>query len=138
MTRRPLATYRRITVKIGSALLVDRNTGLKRDWLRSLVDDIAALIDAGAEILVVSLGAIALGRTAFGVGLVVAYGVGMATTLTTVGFLVARIPGRMTRLRTRVAGTRLGPLVAAGPAVTAVIVLVVGLALAVRSAAPLV
>ena len=84
------------------------------------------------------LGAIALGRTAFGVGLVVAYGVGMATTLTTVGFLVARIPGRMTRLRTRVAGTRLGPLVAAGPAVTAVIVLVVGLALAVRSAAPLV
>ncbi len=68
MTRRPLKSYRRITVKIGSALLVDRSTGLKRDWLASLADDIAGLIDAGSEVLVVSSGAIALGRTILGLG----------------------------------------------------------------------
>ncbi|TJW83009.1 MAG: glutamate 5-kinase [Mesorhizobium sp.] len=63
-----LTKYRRITVKIGSALLVDRATGLKRDWLASLADDIAMLAHAGAEVLVVSSGAIALGRTILGLG----------------------------------------------------------------------
>ncbi|MBZ9884830.1 glutamate 5-kinase [Mesorhizobium sp. CA10] len=63
-----LRSYRRITVKIGSALLVDRATGLKRDWLTSLAGDIAVLADAGAEVLVVSSGAIALGRTILGLG----------------------------------------------------------------------
>lgn len=63
-----LKKYRRITVKIGSALLVDRMTGLKRDWLASLADDIAVLAQGGAEILVVSSGAIALGRTILGLG----------------------------------------------------------------------
>ncbi|ARP63027.1 glutamate 5-kinase [Mesorhizobium sp. WSM1497] len=63
-----LRKYRRITVKIGSALLVDRATGLKRDWLASLADDIAGLAQGGAEILVVSSGAIALGRTILGLG----------------------------------------------------------------------
>ncbi|BCM22254.1 glutamate 5-kinase [Mesorhizobium sp. J8] len=63
-----LKSYRRITVKIGSALLVDRATGLKRDWLTSLADDIAVLAEAGAEVLVVSSGAIALGRTILGLG----------------------------------------------------------------------
>lgn len=63
-----LKSYRRITVKIGSALLVDRATGLKRDWLTSLADDVAALAGAGAEVLVVSSGAIALGRTILGLG----------------------------------------------------------------------
>jgi len=63
-----LRTYRRITVKIGSALLVDRATGLKREWLASLVDDVASLAAGGAEVLVVSSGAIALGRTILGLG----------------------------------------------------------------------
>ena len=63
-----LRKYRRITVKIGSALLVDRATGLKREWLASLVDDVAALNAAGTEVLVVSSGAIALGRTILGLG----------------------------------------------------------------------
>jgi len=58
-----LKKYRRITVKVGSALLVDRSTGLKREWLASLVDDIADLVARGADVLVVSSGAIALGRT---------------------------------------------------------------------------
>lgn len=63
-----LGKYRRITVKIGSALLVDRSSGLKRPWLASLAEDIAALSSCGAEILVVSSGAIALGRTILGLG----------------------------------------------------------------------
>lgn len=63
-----LSRYRRITVKIGSALLVDRTTGLKRDWLASLVDDIAELVEGGADMLVVSSGAIALGRSILGLG----------------------------------------------------------------------
>jgi glutamate 5-kinase len=54
---------RRIVVKIGSSLLVDRGNGqLKAAWLGSLADDVAALIKAGKEIIIVSSGAIALGR----------------------------------------------------------------------------
>jgi glutamate 5-kinase len=54
---------KRIVVKIGSSLLVDSASGaLKSDWLRSLADDIATLKDDGREIIVVSSGAIALGR----------------------------------------------------------------------------
>jgi glutamate 5-kinase len=63
-----LKKYRRITVKVGSALLVDRSAGLKRDWLASLADDIAHLAQASADVLVVSSGAIALGRTILGLG----------------------------------------------------------------------
>ena len=63
-----LKKYRRITVKIGSALLVDRAAGLKREWLASLADDISALAAGGADVLVVSSGAIALGRTMLGLG----------------------------------------------------------------------
>jgi glutamate 5-kinase len=58
-----LAPYKRIVVKIGSALLVDRKSGLKRGWLQSLARDIAGLRKDGHEILVVSSGAIAMGRT---------------------------------------------------------------------------
>jgi len=57
-----LSAYGRITVKIGSALLVNRKTGLNAEWLSSLADDIAALVARGAEVMVVSSGAIALGR----------------------------------------------------------------------------
>lgn len=61
-----LKNYRRIVVKIGSSLLVDRTTGLKQAWLESLGADIAALQAEGVEVLVVSSGAIALGRTVLG------------------------------------------------------------------------
>lgn len=64
----PLSSHKRITVKIGSALLVDRDTGLKREWLASLAADVAALKTAGADVLVVSSGAIALGRNILGLG----------------------------------------------------------------------
>ena len=64
----PLSSYRRIVVKIGSALLVDRASALKRNWLASLVEDLTALAGGGAEVMVVSSGAIALGRNILGLG----------------------------------------------------------------------
>lgn len=59
---------RRLVIKIGSALLVDEQTGsVRRTWLDALVDDIADLRRAGVEVLVVSSGAIALGRRHLGI-----------------------------------------------------------------------
>jgi glutamate 5-kinase len=57
-----LRPFRRIVVKIGSALLVDRETGLRTQWLEALADDFCSLLDAGAEVIAVSSGAISLGR----------------------------------------------------------------------------
>ncbi|WP_104665505.1 glutamate 5-kinase [Ensifer adhaerens] len=62
-TRKPLLKYRRVVIKIGSALLVDRASGLKKAWLDAMCADIAGLKARGVEVLVVSSGAIALGRT---------------------------------------------------------------------------
>ena len=54
---------RRIVVKIGSALLVERTTGrLRSAWLNSIADDVKALVAEGREVILVSSGAIALGR----------------------------------------------------------------------------
>ncbi len=54
---------RRIVVKIGSSLLVDRESGkLKSSWLGSLADDVGSLVKAGKDVIIVSSGAIALGR----------------------------------------------------------------------------
>jgi glutamate 5-kinase len=59
-----LADFRRIVVKVGSSLLVDSKAGrLKDAWLESLVADIAVLHGGQRDVLVVSSGAIALGRT---------------------------------------------------------------------------
>jgi glutamate 5-kinase len=61
--RRTWISARRIVVKIGSALLVDRDTGkLRAEWLQSLAEDTAALIGEKREVILVSSGAIALGR----------------------------------------------------------------------------
>lgn len=58
---------RRVIVKIGSSLLVDMKTGkLREDWLASLAEDLAGLKANGADILIVSSGAIALGRRVLG------------------------------------------------------------------------
>ena len=58
-----LATFRRIVVKVGSSLLVDAAAGsLKHEWLASLAADIAALHAQDRDLIVVSSGAIALGR----------------------------------------------------------------------------
>ena len=58
-----LRTFRRIVVKVGSSLLVDHAAGaLNREWLDSLAADIASLHSENRDILVVSSGAIAMGR----------------------------------------------------------------------------
>jgi glutamate 5-kinase len=58
-----LADFRRIVVKVGSSLLVDAEAGrLKESWLASLTADLAALHADKRGLLVVSSGAIALGR----------------------------------------------------------------------------
>ncbi len=59
-----LADFRRIVVKVGSSLLVDAKAGrLNETWLASLAADLAALHGGKRDLLVVSSGAIALGRT---------------------------------------------------------------------------
>ncbi len=65
----PLQSAKRITVKIGSALLVGAANGeLRLDWLRSLAADIADQKAQGRDVLVVSSGSIALGRQVLNLG----------------------------------------------------------------------
>jgi glutamate 5-kinase len=62
-----LANAKRLVIKIGSALLVDAETGAPaRAWLAALADDIAAARVRGQRVAIVSSGAIALGRRVLG------------------------------------------------------------------------
>ena len=62
-----LASARRIVVKVGSALLIDpRTADADRAWLASLAADIARLKARGQQLLIVSSGAVALGRKRLG------------------------------------------------------------------------
>jgi glutamate 5-kinase len=59
----PLTSAHRVVVKVGSALLVDARTGrLNRVWLSALVKDLLRLRRRGQQVILVSSGAIALGR----------------------------------------------------------------------------
>jgi glutamate 5-kinase len=63
----PLTAARRIVVKVGSALLVDPRSGrLNRSWLKTLIDDLLRLHRRGQQVILVSSGAIALGRRHLG------------------------------------------------------------------------
>ena len=65
-----LAEARRIVIKIGSALLINQNTGtVDHGWLAALAEDIFRLLDRGQEIVLVSSGAIALGRRHLGLSI---------------------------------------------------------------------
>jgi glutamate 5-kinase len=62
-----LAVARRVVVKVGSALVVDPATGAPaRDWLAAFAADAARLRERGQQLLVVSSGAVALGRRRLG------------------------------------------------------------------------
>ena len=62
-----LAEAKRLIVKIGSALLVDDATGdLRRAWLEAMVEDVARCRKRGQEVIIVSSGAIAVGRRHLG------------------------------------------------------------------------
>ena len=63
----PLAQSRLVTVKIGSALLVDPATlAIRESWLAALAEDLARLRARGQQVIVVSSGAIAIGRVRLG------------------------------------------------------------------------
>ena len=65
-----LDAFNRIVVKVGSSSLVDHAAGrVKTAWLEALVEDLAALHRRGADVMVVSSGAIALGRSMLGLPL---------------------------------------------------------------------
>ncbi len=58
-----LTSSKRLVVKIGSSILVDEKKGeIRRDWLEALARDVARLHKKGCEIVLVSSGAIRLGR----------------------------------------------------------------------------
>lgn len=62
-----LTDAKRVVIKIGSALLVDRAVNaLRGDWLKGLAEDVAMLKARGADVILVSSGSIALGRGALG------------------------------------------------------------------------
>ena len=65
-----LAPYKRLTIKIGSALLVDKTGKLRAAWLADLAADIATLKAEGRDVVIVSSGAIALGRGLLGLSAV--------------------------------------------------------------------
>jgi len=66
-SRSPLASARRVVVKVGSALLVDGETGrLNRAWVETLAEDLLRLRKRGQQLILVSSGAIALGRRQLG------------------------------------------------------------------------
>jgi len=63
---RRIANARRLVVKVGSSLIIGGDDGARASWLASLADDVQALRLAGKEIVLVSSGAVALGRRQLG------------------------------------------------------------------------
>ncbi len=65
-----IVAARRVTIKVGSALVVDgakgEHGGVNADWLAGLARDVAALRSAGKDVTLVSSGAVALGRRYLG------------------------------------------------------------------------
>ncbi len=105
------------------------------EW-RSLVPlGLAGGLVPSPSAIVVLLGAIALGRAWFGVALVIAYGLGMAATLTAAGLALVRARGAIER-RLPTLG-RLSSVVGALPVITAAAIVAGGLFLAFRGAAQL-
>ena len=64
--QQPRYAARRLVVKIGSALLVDEDGEIRRAWLDALADDVARCRARGQEVILVSSGAIAVGRRHLG------------------------------------------------------------------------
>lgn len=64
-----LHTSKRLVIKIGSAILIDGESGdARKEWLLSLSQDIKELVKHGTQVLVVSSGAVAIGRRILGLG----------------------------------------------------------------------
>ena len=68
-TESPLTQARRVVIKVGSALLVESGTGrINRVWLETLIEDLLRLRQRGQQVILVSSGAIALGRRQLSLG----------------------------------------------------------------------
>jgi len=106
---------------------------------------VAALVGMGVagglvpspSALIVLLGAIGLGRTWFGVLLVVGYGLGMAATLTAAGLLLVRLGDRVRNTRADPSRGRFARWTGLAPILTAALVFCVGITMALRAVAPL-
>ena len=83
--------------------------------------------------LVVLLGAVALGRTWFGVALVAAYGIGMATTLVVAGLVLVRATVRIERLVVSTRGQRVTRVLSVLPIITATVIVGGGLLVTARA-----
>ncbi|MSO68674.1 MAG: glutamate 5-kinase [Alphaproteobacteria bacterium] len=69
MTTPTLASAQRVVIKIGSALLVEQESGeLRHAWLDGLIADVAMLKARRKDVLIVSSGAVAVGRRLLGLG----------------------------------------------------------------------
>lgn len=62
-----IANAKTIIIKIGSALLVDAEKGVKQPWLAALAEDVMALKSQGKSVIIVTSGSIALGRRTMGI-----------------------------------------------------------------------
>ena len=109
---------------------------LRLGWRSLLGIGFAGGLVPSPSALLVLLGAIALGRTWFGLLLVTAYGLGMATMLTTAGLVLlrARVWFERRAVRRTHASIRLVAFARLAPIVTSATIVVVGLTLAVRAA----
>ncbi|MFH0910459.1 MAG: glutamate 5-kinase [Planctomycetota bacterium] len=65
--RRPIASARRIVIKIGSTLLADLRQGTNQAWIEELAGQVAALRKAGREVILVTSGAVAAGTARLGI-----------------------------------------------------------------------
>lgn len=66
-TKIPLLKAKRLVLKIGSSLLVNETTGqVKNTWLNALADDILVARERGQQVIIVTSGAVAVGRRALG------------------------------------------------------------------------
>lgn len=66
MTASALLSAKRLVIKVGSALLVDQLGLVRHSWITALAEDVALLGSHGIEVILVSSGAIAVGRTQLG------------------------------------------------------------------------
>ncbi|MFD9978008.1 hypothetical protein ACFWZR_27580 [Streptomyces sp. NPDC059017] len=122
---------------IGDGHRPGRGSGRRQPLRRSILLGLAGGLVPSPSAVVVLVGAAALGHAWFGLLLVVAYGAGLALTLTAAGFAVVRLGGRIAaRLARRRATGRLAGLVQrSAPIATALTVVVLGCGLALRGAA---
>ncbi len=66
LTIPPLSLAKRLVVKIGSALIVEAGGDIRQSWLETVADDIAHLRKSGIDAIVVTSGAVAIGRRVLG------------------------------------------------------------------------